>query len=176
MLLSLHILLAGCALAAAAVPAPGFCAKPPYKLVLALSTYPPAQSFCQARFPVVPSTVTTTVTTTLGAAGLAARQPVPVTPGPAARLEKNAVECKGNCAAWSSLSKIGGSLVSSACNCIQTKPTVTTTVGHGPFPRHDRQLTLLPGDSYLDTPTFEAVSSLHPSPRMHLGHHESPGE
>ncbi|KAH6685766.1 hypothetical protein F5X68DRAFT_232744 [Plectosphaerella plurivora] len=137
MLSSLHILFAGCALAAAvpaAAPAAAYCSKAPYNIILVLSTYPPAQSFCQARFPVVPATVTTTVTTTLGVVGAAPRDLSRRTPPPEAHLVKDAVACKGNCAAWASLSKVGGSLVSSACGCIQTKPTttVTTTVTSTP--------------------------------------------
>lgn len=122
MLLSPLVLLAGSSLVAAAVPAPAYCAKPPYKVILVLSSYAPAQSFCSARYPQAPATtVTVTVSTTV--AGLAAR--VPVTPAP---LVKDAVACAGNCAVWSSLSKVGGSILKSACSCIQTRPTATTTV------------------------------------------------
>lgn len=130
MLATLPVLLAGCTLAAAAaVPAAGYCAKAPYNIILTLSTYAPAQSFCQARFPVVPATVTTTVTTTLPV--VAARHPITQAPG--APVVERAVECKGNCSAWASLSKVGGSIVSSACRCIQTTPTVTTTVRRRPL-------------------------------------------
>ncbi|KAH7358013.1 hypothetical protein B0T11DRAFT_299156 [Plectosphaerella cucumerina] len=108
--------------AAAAVASPAYCAKPPYKAVLVLASYPPAQSFCSARYPIATSTVTVTTTVPAPARRVAR---APVTPAP---LVKNAVACTGNCAAWSSLSKIGGSLVKSACGCIQTTPTKTVTV------------------------------------------------
>lgn len=115
MLLSTILVLLNRGLAAAASSP---CSSLPYKELLFLSTYPPAESYYSTHFPLPTKTVTTTFTVPTRRL----RQvPEPeLTPAPLARLVG---------VAWSSLVAKGGSIVRTLCSCIEKQPTVTTTVG-----------------------------------------------
>jgi hypothetical protein len=88
------------------------CSSSPYKDLLFLSKYAPAQSYCTAHYPLPTTTVTVT------AAAKTARAVVSTTTTSAAKVA-------GNDAVWSSILSSAKAIVSTVCSCIDTRPTKT---------------------------------------------------
>lgn len=112
MLFSAIIMLV-CSGLAAAAGSP--CSSTPYKSLLYLSTYPPAESYCTAHYPLATKTITSAVI-----ARAAGRKRIPGQEPRAPAVISNLV--------WLSLVAKGGSVLSTFCSCIETQPVVTATV------------------------------------------------
>ncbi|KAJ1324000.1 hypothetical protein MN608_10059 [Microdochium nivale] len=104
--------------AACAPPPPpisGYCSTGIYKHLLPLSDFPPAQAFCSSKFPIPPKTVTETKTTTVAK------------PKRSAFPEHGVRRGDPRSPLMDELQGLNKNMASSACACIQTKPTVTRT-------------------------------------------------
>ncbi|THX02336.1 hypothetical protein D6D13_08398 [Aureobasidium pullulans] len=110
----------------------GICQKLPYKDLLFLTDYAPAESFCSRYFPVP------TVTVIIPAAGrrmlrrgLATTTAAPLTTS-AATTPKTTSSSQSKDVVWASCIAQGGGFLGQLCSCIEN--TVTTTIKGGTSP------------------------------------------
>jgi hypothetical protein len=111
-----------------ALSAPGsVCSNGVYRNLLFLSAYPPAESFCSARYP----QPKVTVTVTAHRHRMRGTSELPTTTSTTSTTSTTTTSttptCTGTCAQWSSWENAAGAALSTFCSCIEHPQTVTVS-------------------------------------------------